>query len=87
MTAQAISDWLAGYLARCLAVSLDDIDVQLPFDCYGLDSRKAAILVSDLADWLGRDLDLNVIYDYGTIAELSVYLASPTDPGQSQINT
>lgn len=75
MTPQLIADWLVTYLARCLSVQSKEIDVTLSFDCYGLDSKRAATLVSDLSEWLGRELELSVFYDYGSIAELSNYLA------------
>jgi acyl carrier protein len=79
MTAQVIAEWLAGYLSRSLAVSLEDIDAELPFDSYGIDSSKASLLVSDLGDWLERELELSVIYDHASIAELSEYLATSTE--------
>ena len=72
---EAIREWLVIYLADLLEVSADDIDTEVPFDSYGLDSSAAIGLTGDLEDWLGKEVDPILLYDYPTIEALVGYLS------------
>ena len=70
-----IRAWLIDALARLLDVSASELDPACSFFDYGLDS-SAAIGVTDLlGQWLGREVDPALLYDYPTIDELSAYVA------------
>ncbi len=74
--AQAIQAWLVSKIAQRLRVNPQDIDVQQPFTCYGLDSVIVVSLWDELEDWLGRRLSPTLMYDYPTIAALVRHLAN-----------
>lgn len=75
-TAAEIQDWIISYLADLLEVDSDEIDVTIPFDRYGLDSSAAVGMTGDLEEWLGRDVDPTLLYDYPTIEALVQHLSS-----------
>ncbi|MGD1863218.1 MAG: acyl carrier protein [Phormidesmis sp.] len=70
-----IQSWIVSYLSKLLEISADEIEVNVPFDSYGLDSSAAIGLTGDLEDWLGKEVDPTVLYDYPTIDTLSEYLS------------
>jgi acyl carrier protein len=70
-----IQAWLVSYLVKALEIEPNQIDVTISFDRYGLDSAAAIGLTGDLADWLGRDLDPTLLFDYPTIEALAQHLA------------
>lgn len=74
-TVQAIEQWIVNYLADLLEISADEIETEVPFDTYGLDSSAAVGLTGDLEDWLGQEVDPTLLYDYPTVASLSVHLS------------
>lgn len=73
-TEAKIQAWLVSYLAELLEIDSDEIDVTIPFDRYGLDSSALVGLTGDLEDWLGRELDPTLLYDYPTIDALVQHL-------------
>lgn len=74
-TSQEIQTWLTSYIAKLLRMKPEQIDITIPFDGYGLDSAKLALMTSDLEDWLGQELNSDLLYDYSTIEALAQYLA------------
>src|SRR5262249_14255020 len=58
-----------------LRVSPQDIDVGLPFACYGFSSVQAISLSGELGEALGRRLPPTLLYDYPTIEALARHLA------------
>lgn len=74
-SADTIRDWIVTYLSRLLEVSTDEIDTEIPFDSYGLDSSAAIGLTGDLEDWLGQEIDPILLYDYPTVESLVEHLA------------
>lgn len=78
MSAADITEWIITYLTRLLHIEREQVDTDLPFDSYGLDSKRAAGLVGDLGSWLNRELELTLLVDYATISELSNHLANLT---------
>jgi acyl carrier protein len=69
-----IQAWMVDYLSELLEVNQDEIDINVPFDRYGLDSSAAVGMTGDLEDWLGIEIDPTVIYDYPTVGALSQHL-------------
>ncbi|HEX8109876.1 MAG TPA: acyl carrier protein [Kofleriaceae bacterium] len=70
-----IQDWLTLSISRLIHVDPSDLDVNVSFDRYGLDSAAAVELTGDLERWLGRKLTPTLFYDYLTIRAVSAYLA------------
>lgn len=75
ITAPQIQQWLIATVAKALKADAGEIDVDISFDRYGLDSSETVGIVGDLADWLGRELSPTLLYDYPTIKSLSAHLA------------
>ena len=69
-----IQNWIVNYVAELLEVQPNKIDVTIPFDRYRLDSSAAVGLTGDLEDWLERELDPTLLYDYPTIESLTKHL-------------
>jgi acyl carrier protein len=76
LTSEDIQDWIVAYLADLLEVDPEELDVTIPFDRYGLDSSAAIGLTGDLEDWLGREIDPILLYDYPTVEALVQHLSS-----------
>ncbi|MHC5725241.1 MAG: acyl carrier protein [Nostoc sp.] len=70
-----IKEWLIAYLADLLEIEPEQVDVETTFGRYGLDSSVAVVLTGDLADWLGKELELRLVWDYPTIADLAQHLS------------
>jgi len=69
-----IQNWIAGYLAKELQVSQDQIPLDEQLTNLGITSRQAVMLTGDLEDYLGRPVDPAVIWDHPTIRELALHL-------------
>jgi len=76
ITLEVLQEWIANHLCDLLNLPPDDIDLTLPFESYGLDSASAVAMTGDLEDWLKRELDPTLVYDYPTIAALSSHLVN-----------
>jgi acyl carrier protein len=74
-----IQDWLLSYLSELLGEDVEQIDIRDSFASYGLDSSAAVGMVGDLAEWLNRNLDAELIYRQPTIESLARYLATGAD--------
>ncbi|MGK7894453.1 MAG: amino acid adenylation domain-containing protein, partial [Xenococcus sp. (in: cyanobacteria)] len=72
--ATEIQVWLIDYLAQELEIEPEAIDITVPFERYGLDSSAAIVLTGDLEDWLGCELEPELLFDYQSIAELTEYI-------------
>lgn len=84
-SASEIGNWLVLHLAARLDVNPTDMDTNASFDSLGIDSVIAIALSGELAEWLRRDVDPTMIYDYPTISELARHLAGvePQASGQA----
>lgn len=71
----ALGRWLQERLGELLGIDPQTIDVQTPFNEYGLASVDAVGLAGELAELVDRPLAPTLIYDYPTIARLARYLA------------
>ncbi|MEL6158595.1 MAG: acyl carrier protein [Cyanobacteria bacterium J06623_5] len=72
--AEQIQEWIVCYLSDLLEISTDEIETDVPFDTYGLDSSAAIGLTGDLEDWLGQSVDPTLLYDYPTVDALVAHL-------------
>lgn len=68
---ERIAHWLREYIGDVLSVAPAGIDLEASFNHLGLDSSAAVGMTGDLGDWLGRELDVAVVYDHPSIRALS----------------
>jgi acyl carrier protein len=73
---EEIQDWLVEHLSSLLGIEPDAIDATVPFERYGLDSSSAVGLTGELEEWLNREVDPTLLYDYPTIEAQAIYLAN-----------
>lgn len=73
--AEEIKAWLIDYLVDILEIEAEEIDSQVNFDDYGLDSEVAVGLTGDLEIWLERKINPTLLYNYTNIDSLSIHLA------------
>ncbi|MBD6618040.1 acyl carrier protein [Komarekiella sp. 'clone 1'] len=76
LTNAEIQAWLISYLSELLEIDQSEIDVNVPFERYGLDSSAAIGLTGDLENLLGYELEPTILYDYPTIEVLSEQLVA-----------
>ncbi|MGK7872426.1 MAG: acyl carrier protein [Xenococcaceae cyanobacterium] len=74
-TATDIQAWLVSYLAQLLEIDPAQVSITTSFDRYGLDSSATIGLNNDLGNWLGREIDPTITYDYPSIEALGNHLA------------
>ncbi len=74
-TTEAIQEWLVAYMAKLLDMEAGKVDLDTPVERYGLDSAAAIELVSELADWLGVELEPTIVFDHRTIRALAGHVA------------
>lgn len=81
----ALRAWLTERLARYLGRT--DIAAHVAFAEYGIDSLVALNLYGDVEEELGLPVDVTVVLDYPTVAELAEHLSQQADevgPGETQ---
>jgi len=66
-----ISDWMASYIADLIGTTVDDIDRDIEFSAFGLDSSAVISMTGDLSDWLGAEVDPTIVYEFSSIRSLS----------------
>lgn len=70
-----IQTWVASRIAAELGLKPEEIEYQVPFSEFGLDSRTAVSLVGDLERWLHAKLPPTLLWDHPTVEALAQYLA------------
>jgi acyl transferase domain-containing protein/acyl carrier protein len=85
LTAEDIKAWLVSQIAKELGVKPDEIDIQAPFDSYGLDSILVIGIASAAEQLLGLELSFLLLLRYPTIELLSQHLASEFERSDSEI--
>ncbi|MBL4671353.1 MAG: acyl carrier protein [Arenicella sp.] len=78
-THEQICQWMVSHLSQVLNIDAKQVDITLEFDDYGLDSRDAVGMIGELGEWLQLDLDPNLIYEYRSINELSIYVVNQVE--------
>ncbi|HEY1796398.1 MAG TPA: acyl carrier protein [Stellaceae bacterium] len=75
MTESEISDWCIDCLRRMIDAPLAAIEPEATFAQMGLDSATSVYFVVELEDWLGRELEPEIVGEYPTVAQLARHLA------------
>jgi acyl transferase domain-containing protein/acyl carrier protein len=85
LTVEDIQGWLTNQIANDLGVKPDEINIQSPFDSYGLDSVLALAIASAGKQFLGLDMSPLLLVHYPTIESLSQHLAKELAASDSEI--
>ena len=85
MSVEDIQDWLASQIAEQLGVESDEIDIQVPFDSYGLDSVQTMSIANLGKQYFGLQLSPLVIWNYPNIESLSRYLAEELQTSEREV--
>jgi acyl carrier protein len=75
VTVDEIQDWLVAKVGAILKVPPEEVNVTTPFTRFGLESIAAVTLATELGEWLGRDLDATLLWDFPTIEVVAKHLA------------
>jgi acyl transferase domain-containing protein len=85
LTAADIQAWLVNKVVSELGVKPEDVDIQAPFDSYGLDSVLAIGIASAGEQYFGVKLSPFELVHYPTIESLSQYLAQEIEASESEM--
>lgn len=75
---EEISLWLVKKIASCAQLPTSEISVYESFASYGLSSTDAVSISGELEEWLDRQLQPTLLYNYPTIDLLARALIDPT---------
>lgn len=75
ISSSEIMDFLKLELSKFLSSPSEAIDIETPFEKYGLDSAKAVLMVGKLEDLLDVELPSTLLWDYNNIKSLSEHLS------------
>jgi acyl carrier protein len=75
VTEADIREWCIGFLSRTVESPEMAIDAHSNFAAIGLDSASAAYFIVELEEWLGTELEPEIVFEYPTIAELARHVA------------
>ena len=75
MESANVQQWLQQRIARLLEVSVDEIDALSPMENFGLGSKDATGLVTELHAWLNVELPVTLVYEHETIKSLADHVA------------
>jgi acyl carrier protein len=70
-----IRDWCLAYLARTADNPLIAIGPDIPFPQMGLDSATSAYFIVELEEWVGVELEPELVFDHPTVGELARHIA------------
>jgi len=77
-SSEHIQAWLVTYMANLFDIPEHEADVTIPFEQFGLDSAAAVAIIGELAKWLGREVDPNIIDEHPSIQAISIHLGEST---------
>ena len=75
-TEAEIRDWCLDYIKRTQNDPTAAVGTDVSFAAMGLDSATSAYFVVELEEWLGFELDPEIVFDHPTIADLARYVAA-----------
>lgn len=73
-TESEIRDWCLDYVRRTVDDPSIAVGPEIPFGQMGLDSANSAYFIVELEEWLGAELEPELVFDYPTIGELARHI-------------
>jgi acyl carrier protein len=70
-----ILEWCIAYLADTYNIGRERIDPRAKFARLGMDSAQAVLLIADMEEWLGVELEADAPYNHPTPTKLAQYVA------------
>ena len=80
-----IRDWCLAYLSRTLDNPSIPIGPDIPFPQMGLDSATSAYFIVELEEWVGVELEPELVFDYPTVDELARHIVARAGAGNGQL--
>jgi acyl carrier protein len=74
VTEAEIRDWCIAYIKRTVDDPSIAIGAEVTFAQMGLDSASSAYFIVELEEWLGTELDPEIVFDHPTIGELARHI-------------
>ena len=83
LTESEIRDWCIAYVKRTVDDPSIAIGPDATFAQMGFDSATSAYFIVELEEWLGTELDPEIVFDYPTIADLARYVVTRRGVGSA----
>ncbi len=83
VTEAHIRDWCVDYIKRTLCDPSIAIGPDITFPQMGLDSATSAYFVVELEEWLGIELDPEIVVEHPTIGQLARHIVSRQGGGNA----
>jgi acyl carrier protein len=71
-----VREWCVNCLARMLKRPARRIDPNEKFTRLGMDSAMSVFFLVELEEWLGLELNPDLVFEYRNVAELARYVAT-----------
>jgi acyl carrier protein len=72
---EEIEEWITIHISELKEIGSHEVEKDVPFYSYSLDSSDAINMAGDLEEWLGKELNATLFYDYPTITILAAHLS------------
>jgi len=66
-----LQEWICRYLAEELSIPAGSIDPAEPMSAYGLDSVRAIMLLTDVEERVGFEIDPNALWEFPTVTSFT----------------
>jgi len=70
-----ITEWLKNWISKETGLEVNKITIDEPFVNFGMNSRQAITLSSDMEEEFKCELDVSMVWEYPTIDKVSSYVA------------
>lgn len=78
-----IRDWCIAYVKRTIGDPTIAVGPDVTFPRMGLDSATSAYFIVELEEWLGTELEPEIVAEHPTIAELARHIAARLAAGDA----
>lgn len=69
-----IKSWLHNKISTLLNIDLCEFETNTDFSELGIDSMEAAEIIAELSDHIGQELEMELIYEYSSIDDLTKFI-------------
>lgn len=71
---ESISNWLIEKFAYKMGYEKEDVDKDMLFVDFGVDSTEVLMLAGELEDWIGFELSPTAMWYHPTISKLAIFI-------------